>query len=463
LISKTDNEEYSIKLALGYSIGQFSDTIAIETFAFFVFTFYYSVVGLSITLITIGFILWAIWNAFNDPMLGVLSDKTNSRWGRRIPYIIVSFGPLCILTFLLWTPPLNSEFISFIYFLIIIILFEFFYTMYDLNYASLFPEMFLEPENRAKANTIKQIMTIVGLIIAFIGPTLFIPKLDDPKYFMEYRIAGLIMSIIIALGAIICILTGVKQREEFSGEYKKAPPFKKSLKFSLKNKSFRRFIIANLSHWYIVGLLPTIVPLFGIHVLGIAEGESFLLGLLLGVSFISAAIFMPFWYKMSIKFGIRKAFMISMTCFIIVLSPFMFIADKYIAFIFFFFVGLGLSGSLLYVDLLLAAIIDEDELNTGTRREGGYYGVNALITKLSTIFVFISINIVFNSIGWENYVPKYTTELTIFGLRSLMSIFPSIALIIAIISIYLFPITKEKYKEIKIKSNELHTQKKRNI
>lgn len=172
---------------------------------------------------------------------------------------------------------------------------------------------------------------------------------------------------------------------------------------------------------------------------------------------------MPFWYKISIKFGLRKAFMISMTTFIIVLSPFLFIADKFIAFIFFFFVGLGLSGSLLYVDLLLAAIIDEDQLNTGTRREGGYYGVNALIKKLSTIFVFISINIVFTSIGWENYVPKFTTDLTIFGLRSLIFIFPSIALIIAIISIYKFPITKEKYREIKIKSDEFHKQKRREL
>jgi GPH family glycoside/pentoside/hexuronide:cation symporter len=462
-MEKKENGEYSLKKALGYGIGQFSDTIAIETFTFFVFTFYYAVVGLSVSSITIGFIIWSVWNALNDPMLGVVSDKTKSRWGRRIPYIVIAIIPLCVVSFLLWTPPLDSELISFVYFLIIIIVFEFFYTMYDLNYAALFPEMFLEPENRAKANTIKQIMTVIGLIFAFIGPTLFIPKMDNPKYYMNYRVAGLVMSIIIAIGAIICILFGIRQREEFSEEYKTAPPFIKSLKFSLSNKSFRWFIIANLAHWYIVGLLPTLVPLFGIHVLEIGEGESFLLGILLGITFISAMIFMPLWYKVAMKYGIRKAFMYSMTSFIVVLSPFMFVAGKIIAFIVFFFVGLGLSGSLLYVDLLLAAIIDEDELTTGTRREGGYYGVNALITKLSTILVFLSINFVFTSIGWEEYVPRYTTDLTIFGLRSLMFIFPAIALIIAILSMRKFPITKERYKEIKSKSNELHQEKRKKV
>ncbi|GAH15536.1 unnamed protein product, partial [marine sediment metagenome] len=83
---------------------------------------------------------------------------------------------------------------------------------------------------------------------------------------------------------------------------------------------------------------------------------------------------------------------------------------------------------LLYVDLVLAAVIDEDELTTGIRREGGYYGINALITKLSTILIFLTISIVFTSVGWAVFDPLGTTEQTIFGLRSLMFIFPAIAL-----------------------------------
>lgn len=210
-------------------------------------------------------------------------------------------------------------------------------------------------------------------------------------------------------------------------------------------------------------MLPTIIPLYGEFVLGIEEGESILLGLLLGVAFISAALFIFLWRYVAVKIGMKNGFMLSMTIFIITLIPLLFISDVISAFISFFFVGLGLSGSFMFIDVIIPTVIDYDELKTGVRREGGYFGINALIIRLSGIFTFLTISLVFNSVGWTVFDPKGTTEQTIFGLRSLMTIFPIIALIIGIISISRFPIDKQKYHEIKIKVEELHKQKKEKI
>lgn len=265
------------------------------------------------------------------------------------------------------------------------------------------------------------------------------------------------MCICIAIGAIILIKFGIREKAEFSDDYKEAPSLLKSLKVSMKNKGFRTFIIANLGHWYVIGMLPTIVPLYGQFVLN--ESNSTILGLLLGVTFISAAIFIFFWRWVVVKVGVKKGLMMSMATFIITLLPFMFISDVITAFIAFFIVGIGLAGDLLYVDLVLATVIDEDELTTGIRREGGYYGINALITKLSTILIFLTISIVFTSVGWAVFDPLGTTEQTIFGLRSLMFIFPAIALCIGIISMSRFPITKEKYEQIKLEADKLHKEK----
>jgi GPH family glycoside/pentoside/hexuronide:cation symporter len=269
--------------------------------------------------------------------------------------------------------------------------------------------------------------------------------------------AGIVMAIIIFVGAIIMIKFGIKERAEFSEDYKTAPSIITSLKFSLKNKSFRIFIIMNVTYWYVVGMLPMVAPLYGRFVLGITD--AMLLGILLGLAFISAAVFMALWRFIINKVGMKKGVMISMVVFIISLAPFMFIFNLETAFIAFIIVGIGISGAIYFGDILLSAIIDEDELKTGTRRDGGYYGINALLTKLSTILVILSINVVFNSVGWATFDPVGTTEYTIFGLRSLMFIFPAVALIIGLIAIRKFPLTKEKYKEIKVNLEALHDEK----
>jgi len=456
-MSNEELDKYSKKKGILFGIGQFSDAIASQMFSIYVFTFYYAVVGLDVNLITLGFILWSIWNAINDPLLGALSDRTKTKWGRRTPYIITSIIPLCIIIVLLWTPPTDSAIASFIYFLVVMALFDTFYTMYDLNYCALFPEMFQGLRNRAKASAVKQIFTVLGLLFAFLLPTFIIPDLTDSAYITEFMYAGIVMSIIIFVGAIIMIKFGIKERTEFSEDYKTAPSIITSLKFSLKNKSFRIFIIMNVAYWYVVGMLPMVAPLYGKSVLGI--DDAMLLGILLGLAFISAACFMALWRFIIGKVGMKKGVMISMVVFIISLAPFMFIFNKETAFIAFIFVGIGISGAIYFGDILLAAIIDEDELTTGTRRDGGYYGINALLTKLSTILVILSINVVFNSVGWATFDPVGTTEYTIFGLRSLMFIFPAAALIIGLIAIRKFPLTKEKYEEIKVKLEELHDQK----
>jgi len=447
-MSNEEKLEYSKKKGILFGIGQFSDAIASQMFTIYVFTFYYAVVGLDVNLITLGFILWSIWNAINDPLLGALSDRTKTKWGRRTPYIIASIIPLCIIMILLWTPPTDSAISSFIYFLVVMALFDTFYTMYDLNYCALFPEMFQGLSDRAKASAVKQIFTVLGLLFAFLLPTFIIPDLTDSAYMTEYMYAGIVMSVIILVGAIIMIKFGIKERTEFSEDYKTAPSIITSLKYSLKNKSFRIFV---------VGMLPMVAPLYGKAVLGISD--AMLLGILLGLAFISAAFFMAFWRFIINKFGMKKGVMISMVVFIISLSPFMFIFDVTTAFIAFIFVGIGISGAIYFGDILLSAIIDEDELTTGTRRDGGYYGINALLTKLSTILVILSINVVFNSVGWATFDPVGTTEYTIFGLRSLMFIFPAVALIIGLIAIRKFPLTKEKYEEIKVKLEALHNEK----
>ncbi|MHA1673907.1 MAG: MFS transporter, partial [Promethearchaeota archaeon] len=137
--------EIPLKLNLGYSLGEIPDLIAYQGFSFLIFTFYSVTVGLSVNTVTIVFIIWSIFNAFNDPILGALSDKTRTTkfgGGRRRPWIVSMLLPLPLVMVFLFTPPLNNKILTAIYMGFIMIVFDTFYTTYSLNHTSLYPEMF---------------------------------------------------------------------------------------------------------------------------------------------------------------------------------------------------------------------------------------------------------------------------------------------------------------------------------
>ncbi|MFX0073092.1 MAG: MFS transporter, partial [Candidatus Hermodarchaeota archaeon] len=153
----------------------------------------------------------------------------------------------------------------------------------------------------------------------------------------------------------------------------------------------------------------------------------------------------------------------SVLIWILSLIPFLFIQDKFQGMVVLFFFGMGMAGPIYIIDLILSDIIDEDEVVTGTRREAGYYGVKAFIYKFSSVFVFLTIGLVFTNIGWAVYEPDKVTPEVIFGLRALMFIFPAIALVISLIFISKYPLHGEKLVSIKKKLQEIHAEKKARI
>ncbi|TFG26928.1 MAG: MFS transporter [Promethearchaeota archaeon] len=465
-IKKVDEKGYSNKKLASYGIGQVSDITAYQTFSFLVFTFYFAVIGINVILITIGFIIWSIWNSLNDPFIGYLSDRTHTKWGRRLPFIMLSLIPMAILVYLLFLPPktfgITDQISNFIFFLIVIILFELFFTMYDLNFTALFPELFIDLEERTKANLFRQSFLIIGLFMAFILPGVFISDYSDPNSLAQYQTFGMVVAFVIIIPGLLFLKFSPKEKKEFQDDYKDAPGFLGSIKMCLKSKSFRWYIPAEIANWYVYGMLPAMVPLYGKFVLGITD--TLILSMLLALAFISVAIFMNvLWKPLVQKIGPRKSWLISMSIFIASLAPLMFIENAIAGLIVFFLIGIGMSGSIYIIDIIISDICDEDELNTGARSEGAYYGVNMFLMHLSTVFVFLTISLVFTNVGWAVFEPEKVTSEVVFGLRALMFIFPAIALAIGLIVIYKYPLDGERLDKIKQELQKLHEQKKSRV
>jgi GPH family glycoside/pentoside/hexuronide:cation symporter len=436
-----------------FSLGSFTQWFINTAFNAWVFSFYFIVVQLPIYYLLWAVLIFSIWNAINDPLIGFLSDRTHTRWGRRKPYIMLGFIPMIIVNVIIWLPPTGDHLMTFFYLLIMLMCFDTFYTMVAIPYESLFPELYISEKERAKANTIKQVLGTIGLVLAFLIPGIFIGELTKGT---GYLINGIITSSITGAALIFSLIFGVKEREEFQLDHAQKFGYFEGLKSVLKNKGFVMYTIMYFLFNVLLSLHAVVIPLYAKHMLGI--NSTLQISLLMGALLIVAIATVIIWKKLDIKIGSRKAYAISIVAYCIAALPILFTTDYIIAIITFGLVGFGYGGITYFIYLLIADVVDEDELKTGVRREGIFFGITNFFKRLSMIPVVVAISLVFISTGWETYTPNPNVDV-ITGIKILVVLFPGLALGLSLICLYFYPYSKERVEEIKKGLSELHQQK----
>jgi GPH family glycoside/pentoside/hexuronide:cation symporter len=458
-MNENESGKISLRMRLAFACGEVGDNMALNTFTFLIFTFYFTVVRIPAPFMTLGFILWAIWNAINDPLIGYLSDRTKSRWGRRIPWMIGATIPLSILMILLFTPPgtYPTNQLVFAYFA---------YTAFNLNYNALFSEMFVDMRVRSSTGRIRIIFVLLATMFALTFPTLVIDDITNSNpanvstTMVQYLITGIVAGIVIFVFYFIILKWGVRDPKHLSKDAESAMPFVKTIKFTFKHKSFLWFLFPALGTWLVINILPTLAPLFFVYAVGITDTE--LIGILLLITFLVAAASTPLWELIRVKKGARFCGLIGITLWLVSVVFFAYSVNFWMALIFMTFFGIGLGGGLYFYDQCIAEIIDEDEITYGVRRSGIYYAVLNFLIRLSMILNFVIIGLVFTSTDWMNYEPNPGVNV-IAGLRILMGIYPAIVLGLSLIGMYFYPIKGERLRENRKQLTELHNKKRRSI
>ncbi|HME55105.1 MAG TPA: MFS transporter [Candidatus Lokiarchaeia archaeon] len=451
--SRLDEQQFGIRQKWSFGLGSFAQWFMNGAFTTWVFSFYFSAIKLPVYYISLAYVIWTIWNAFNDPLIGFISDRTKTRWGRRKPFIMAGTIPVLVIEILLWVPP-GGDFANFVYLLVMLLCYDLFYTMIALPYDTLFPELYTSVKERAQVNMIKQVLATVGLLVAFLLPGFFIGDITNSSG--GYLLNGIVTSLIVGVALIISLKWGVLERAEFKLDYKQEFGFFQSLKYTLKNKGFVLYTAMFFLYEYVLLVLSTTVPVYCKHVLGM--DSTFMASIMIGLMFIVGILTVVIWRKLDVTIGSRKAYGISIIAYFVASIPLLFISEYAEAVVAVAIMGFGFGGMLYFIYLLIADVIDEDELKTGVRREGAFFGVTDFFMRLSMVLTILTVSLVFVSTGWETYDPT-PGPYTILGLRALIVVFPGIALGISGLCLYFYPFSKEKVASIKEQLKELHEKK----
>lgn len=422
---------------IAYSFGAVATALSYQAFSTYFVFFYTDVMKLLPWLVSAGMLVYGIWNAVNDPLAGFVSDITRTRIGRRIPFILFGTLPFALCYFLVWVPPVSAATMAllFIYFLIIINLFDTLYTVVSLNWAALYPEMYPELEERAQVNTYRQVFQILGFVIGIALPPLIYGTLG-------WGWMGALLGTVIAVSLYVSLL-GSKEKKEFSMG-KKRLGFKDAISYTFNNKSFLTFVFANLFVQYTFVLLTATIPFYTKYVLGVGSIETFLV---LFTAFAAALPVLFLWRKLVMKIGAKNCYLASIVLLGLALAPFLLIKTFAAALVVAAFIGIGLSGILLIWDVIISDIIDEDELRSGVRREGMYFGMNSLVVRFAIAMQAATIGLVLTFSGYQPAL-SLQPDLTILGFRLLIAGIPVLGLAAAFMIMRMYPLFGERLAEV---------------
>lgn len=421
-----------------YGMGNFANTVCQQVFNNRIQFFYLDVIGLNPVIAQIVWALFALWNAINDPVMGQISDRTRSRWGRRVPYVLFGAVPLGIAFFLLWLPPTRSTALTALYFFAFLFIYDGIYTLVIMAYNSLFTELAADLKERSSLASVREGLAVIALLLAFI----LAPILSENLGFV---LMGLVIGAFTAVGYLVSVI-GVK--EDLTRIPEKPMPLWQSLKVCFQNRAFRWFIVADLAKEYIFTALPAMLPFWRKYVLGINSkvevfgttmGPGEAEAILLAVPFLLCVPFIAMWNKVTPRIGVRRAWMYSFLLFIPPLLIIMLSSDFYMGLLGTTLIAPGLAGFMVLWVVMLTEVIDDDARRVGQRREGIFFGIAGGIVKLAFYIQAIVNVIVFPLSGYVAGVETQSPS-AVWGIRILMGGVPILIVLIGAVALWFYPI-----------------------
>jgi len=437
----------SVWTKLKFGVGDFGMSAITALLQFYMLFYYTDVVhidpGIAGTAILVGKLTW---DMVNDVLFGYLEDKTKSRWGRRRPYLIFCPIPLALSFWLLLSLPEGMSNVA-AFFAIIgtFVLFDTFNTLIVTAYYAMTAELTMDYDERTSVSTYRMIFNIVGYIFgAGIATTLalMIQNMQGGTPRQAWAMVGLAFGILAAITVLIPGLF-VKNKPAVNGAPTQMPPLR-AIMSTLRNRPFTKYLTVSMIMSTAFTLVTTMLPYYLIYQLDMAATQSLVMVLMLG----TLAVFLVPAAKVAGRIGKAKTYALGLTiaCVALIASFFLPNRQSMVIYIIAFVAGAGFSSQWVCPHSMMPDVIEYDELETGERREGIYYGMNAMAGKVTGALGSAIC-------GWGLKLSGYVegaqqTGTALFGIRTMFAILPAFFLLICVPMLMRYPITRESHAKV---------------
>ena len=443
----SDNKRLTIWKKLKFGVGDFGVSVMGALIQFYMLFYYTDVVhiepGLAGTAMLVGKLTW---DMVNDVLFGYLQDRFNTRWGKRRPYLIFCAVPMMLGFWLLLSLPEGlTGAKAFFAILGTSMLFDTFHTLVVTAYSAMTAELTLDYDERTSLTTYRMVFSIIGYIGGAGASMLLAGIISDAEGVSARESWSLVGLIFGALAAITTLIPGlfVTDKPVIDAEPTQLPPVKAFLS-TLKNKAFTKYLTISMIMSTAFTMVTTMLSYYLIYQLDMGDSLFIVMFLMLGTlafclvpcAGVSAKIGKAKTYALGISIasaGLLVAFFLngSMATVIYILAA---------------IVGLGFSSQWVCPHSMMPDVIEYDELETGERREGIYYGMNATAGKITgSLGTAIC--------GWGMDLTGYVegavqTPAALMGIRIMFAVIPALLLFVCVPLLLKYPITRESHAKV---------------
>ena len=383
------------------------------------------------------------WDYINDPIIGHISDRTRTRWGRRRPFLLFGFLPYAIaFTMMWWRPPLQGDLALAIYYAVAYVFYDAAATFVYMPYFALTPELTQDYDERTALTSYRMFFSIFASLVAFtvplaiVGP--FTPE-NAPRVLTMGAIFGL-------ASALPLLLTFFGTRERKAYMDLEQPRLLESLRAALKNRPFVFGMGIFLLTWVAVDVIQATLLYFvkyGVE----REAQS---DMIMGVIFVTAILVLPFWEWASRRWSKRWAYVAGIAFWAVVqivlitLNP---ATGLPILLFLCVLAGIGVGAAHVLPWSIIPDAIEWDEWRTGERHEGMFY---SLITLMKKVASSIAIPLALLLLDVTGYVPNAARQpaSALLGIRVLAGPVPAALLCIGILFAIRYPLSREQHAQV---------------